>query len=104
MNGRTIVCLLLVGCAARVPSAQEAVPVASRYLDVIRGLTVAEAVAQAIEREPSLRAARSDVDAVEVTPAADPAFRARRSQSAPAHGLATVPMPDVQRSTSGVNA
>jgi cobalt-zinc-cadmium efflux system outer membrane protein len=37
-------------------------PMASTFLDSVAGLTLEEAIAQAIEREPSLRAARSEVD------------------------------------------
>jgi cobalt-zinc-cadmium efflux system outer membrane protein len=42
--------------------AQDEAPLAERFLDAAGGLTLDQAIAQALEREPSLRAVRAEVD------------------------------------------
>ena len=37
-------------------------PVADRYVDRVNGLSLEQAVARALDQEPSLRAARSEID------------------------------------------
>ena len=51
--------ILGVASAAR---AQDQGPVADRYLDPVAGLTLDQAIGHALEREPSLRAVRAEVD------------------------------------------
>ncbi len=58
------VLILIVVCGGK-SSAQVAAPtqtIATRYRDPAHGLSLQEAVARAIEQEPSLRAARSEID------------------------------------------
>ena len=47
--------------SAQTPSGQA--PLASRFVDAANGLSLEQAVARALEQEPSLRATRSEVDA-----------------------------------------
>lgn len=59
----TSVCVAQPGYAQTPQGSRETVPlVAERYIDAQRGLSLADAIAQAIEREPSLRAARTEID------------------------------------------
>ena len=51
-----------VASSAQTSSQSGALPRASAYLDAIGGLTLEQAIAQAIEAEPELRAERSNVD------------------------------------------
>jgi outer membrane protein, heavy metal efflux system len=53
---------LVIGgrASAQVPGG--AAPVAPRYVDAVNGLSLEQAIASALEREPSLRAARSGLD------------------------------------------
>lgn len=51
-------CAVPVCGAAQTPD----VPLAGRYVDPVAGVTLEEAVAQALAREPSLRAARAEID------------------------------------------
>ena len=58
---------LALGITAAVPaSAQgaqlEQAPMATRFIDPVNGLSLDQAIAQALEHEPSLRAARSEID------------------------------------------
>src|SRR4051812_34267096 len=46
---------------AQAPGAVQ--PLASRYIDQAGGLTLEDAIAQALKQEPSLRGARTDIDA-----------------------------------------
>lgn len=59
------VSFVLIGTAARAQSAAppgERRPLAERYVDTRGGLSVGDAVARAVEGEPSLRAARAELD------------------------------------------
>jgi cobalt-zinc-cadmium efflux system outer membrane protein len=47
---------------AQVPQSGQQTDMASRFVDRINGLTLAQAIRQAIDREPGLRAARAEVD------------------------------------------
>lgn len=47
---------------AQTGSPNQAEPLASKYLDPTAGLALERAIVQALEQEPSLRAARSEVD------------------------------------------
>ena len=57
--------MLVRGAGAQPPQATgiEERPFAERYVDARSGLSLADAMAQAIQRQPGLRAARSDADA-----------------------------------------
>jgi cobalt-zinc-cadmium efflux system outer membrane protein len=59
---RGIVLALLAGGATAIAQTPVAAPLARRFLDPANGLSLAQAIAAALEREPSLRAARSEVD------------------------------------------
>lgn len=59
----TGILLLQIGVHAQTPVRDPQAASASVYIDRATGLTVTAAVAQALEREPSLRATRSKVDA-----------------------------------------
>src|SRR5438876_12255692 len=56
-----IVACRLVAHAQAPPPAQQA-PAAATYIDQIAGLTLDEAIARALDHEPALRAARTQVD------------------------------------------
>lgn len=57
------VTLLLGTVASGQTTALEQRPLAERYIDSASGLTLADAIAGALEREPSLRASRAELDA-----------------------------------------
>jgi cobalt-zinc-cadmium efflux system outer membrane protein len=48
-----------VSAAAQAPTSE---PVAKQYVDPVNGLSLERAIARALEQEPSLRAARSEID------------------------------------------
>ena len=52
--------LTSVSITAQSPAAQA--PLASQFVDPANGLSLEQAIARALEQEPSLRATRSDVD------------------------------------------
>jgi cobalt-zinc-cadmium efflux system outer membrane protein len=54
-----------VSVSAQVPTATA--PPAGRFVDPVKGLTLEEAISRAVEQEPSLRAARSQIDVAEGT-------------------------------------
>jgi cobalt-zinc-cadmium efflux system outer membrane protein len=60
-----IATLLTVSSSAQSPSGQA--PLAGRFVDPVNGLSLEQAIARAIEREPSLRAARSQVEMAQGT-------------------------------------
>lgn len=60
MAGAGAVALAL---AAPAGAQQPQAPLASRYVDPVNGTTLAQAIQQALEREPALRAARTEIDA-----------------------------------------
>ena len=53
---------MLVGAVVSAQTALEQRPLAEQYVDTTSGLTLADAVAGALEREPSLRATRAELD------------------------------------------
>jgi cobalt-zinc-cadmium efflux system outer membrane protein len=59
---RTLVIAAFAGGATVMAQTPAAAPLARRFLDPSNGLSLAQAIAAALEREPSLRAARSEVD------------------------------------------
>ena len=62
--GATGAAVLLLSAAASAQTATtEQRPLAERFIDTAAGVTLAEAIAGALEREPSLRAARAELDA-----------------------------------------
>ncbi len=69
MTSRVAITILAgsLGCSA-VSEAQQALapgqerPLASKYIDTVTGLTLDDAIARALEREPALRASRGDVE------------------------------------------
>ena len=56
------VAVAVVFSLASTASAQRVGALASRYVDAVDGLTLEQAIGQALEREPSLRAVRAEVD------------------------------------------
>lgn len=58
---------LIVALLASAPAAaqQAETPAASPYVDPVNGLTLEQAIARALEREPSLAAARTSIDVAE---------------------------------------
>ena len=56
---------LLTGVSTSAQSPAGQAPLAGRFFDPANGLSLHQAVAQAIEQEPSLRAARSQVEAAQ---------------------------------------
>ena len=65
---RRLTLLVILASLTGVPAnAQTPLPVqapqAPRFLDAVNGLTLDQAIASALEREPALRAARTDIDA-----------------------------------------
>ncbi len=58
---------LLTGVSSSAQSPRGQVPLASRFVDRANGLSLEEAIARAIEQEPSLRAARSQVEVAQGT-------------------------------------
>ena len=60
------ICVAEAGYAQAPPVGREASrPLAERYIDPEHGLSLADAIAQAIEREPTLRASRADIAAAQ---------------------------------------
>lgn len=60
MNVRTTVSLVIL--ATLVSTAAAAQPSSSRHVDPVNGLSLDQAIARALEQEPSLRATRSQID------------------------------------------
>ena len=58
-----VIALLFGTVALAQPTAVEQRPLAERFIDTKSGLTLADAIAGALEREPSLRASRAERDA-----------------------------------------
>ena len=61
----SVVAGLLAAASARAQSPPPLPALAERYIDVIGGVTVEQAVTRALEHEPSLRAAKTEVDAAQ---------------------------------------
>ncbi len=65
MTARVVLSVLIatlmteVSALAQVPDQR---PIANRYVDPVNGLSLEQATARALEQEPSLRAARSEID------------------------------------------
>ena len=57
-----VVITTTIPASAQSRQREEPAPMATRFLDPINGLTLDQAIAQAMRQEPSLRAARSDID------------------------------------------
>ena len=62
-----LVATLLTGMSASAQSAGSPAPLAAQFVDPVSGLSLEQAVARAIEQEPSLRAARSQVEMAQGT-------------------------------------
>jgi cobalt-zinc-cadmium efflux system outer membrane protein len=64
MRMRSIAGLAAVACALAVPAAAQGppAPLASQYVDPVNGTTLDQAIQQALDREPSFRAARTEID------------------------------------------
>jgi cobalt-zinc-cadmium efflux system outer membrane protein len=56
-----LVLALMTGAPALAQAPRDT-PVARRYVDPVNGLTLEQAIARALEQEPTLRAARSEID------------------------------------------
>jgi outer membrane protein, heavy metal efflux system len=67
MSARIVLTVVMGILMCSVPVAGQApdptVPLAARYIDSASGLSLEQAIARALEREPSLRAARAEIDA-----------------------------------------
>jgi outer membrane protein, heavy metal efflux system len=67
MSARIVLTVVMGMLVSSVPVAGQApdptVPLAARYIDSATGLSLEQAIARALEREPSLRAARAEIDA-----------------------------------------
>jgi cobalt-zinc-cadmium efflux system outer membrane protein len=65
MTTRVVLSVLIAALMTEVSAVAQAPisePVAKQYVDPVNGLSLEEAVVRALEREPSLRAARSEID------------------------------------------
>ncbi|HXH24819.1 MAG TPA: TolC family protein [Vicinamibacterales bacterium] len=65
MTARIVLSVLIAALMMEVSAVAQAPisePVTKQYVDPINGLSLEQAVARALEQEPSLRAARSDID------------------------------------------
>ena len=64
MTTRIVLSVLISALMTEVSVAQAPIsePVAQQYVDPVNGLSLDQAVARALEQEPSLRAARSEID------------------------------------------
>jgi cobalt-zinc-cadmium efflux system outer membrane protein len=65
MTTRILLSLLIAAPTAGGPVFAQApaqAPLAERYVDLVNGLSLDQAIARALEQEPSLRAARSEID------------------------------------------
>ena len=64
MTTRIVLSVLISALMTEVSVAQAPIsePVAQQYVDPVNGLSLEQAVARALEQEPSLRAARSEID------------------------------------------
>jgi cobalt-zinc-cadmium efflux system outer membrane protein len=62
-----LIATLLTGVSSFAQSPGGQAPFAARFVDAANGLSLEQAIARAIEQEPSLRAARSQVDVAEGT-------------------------------------
>jgi cobalt-zinc-cadmium efflux system outer membrane protein len=62
-----LIATLLTGVASSAQSSGDQAPFAARFVDAANGLSLEQAIARAIEQEPSLRAARSQVEVAEGT-------------------------------------
>lgn len=62
-----LIATLVTSAPATAQSARDQAPLASRFMDPANGLSVEEAIARALEQEPSLRAARSRIDVAQGT-------------------------------------
>ena len=60
-----LIATLLTGVSTTAQSPRGQPPLASRFVDPANGLSLEQAIARAIEQEPSLRATRSEVDAAQ---------------------------------------
>ena len=65
MTARIVLSVLIAALMMEMPAQaqiQAPTPFAERYVDPVNGLSLEQAIARALEQEPSLRAARSDID------------------------------------------
>ena len=62
-----LIAILLTGVSVSAQSPDGQAPLAERFVDSTNGLSLEQAIALAIEQEPSLRAARSQVDVAQGT-------------------------------------
>ena len=65
MTTRVVLGVLIAALVIRVPAFAQAparTPVAERYVDLANGLSLEQAIARALEQEPSMRAARTQID------------------------------------------
>ena len=62
-----LIATLLTGVSSSAQSSGGQAPFAARFVDAANGLSLEQAIARAIEQEPSLRAARSQVEVAEGT-------------------------------------
>jgi outer membrane protein, heavy metal efflux system len=65
MTTRIVLSVLMAALLAGVPAFAQApprAPLRERYVDPVDGLTVDQAIARALEQEPSLRAARTEIE------------------------------------------
>jgi outer membrane protein, heavy metal efflux system len=62
-----LIATLLTGVSTSAQSAGSQTPLAGRFVDPANGLSLEQAIARAIEQEPSLRAARSQVEVAQGT-------------------------------------
>ncbi len=65
MTARVVLSVLIAALVTEVPALAQATdqkPAARRYVDPVNGLSLEQAIARALEQEPSLRAARTETD------------------------------------------
>ena len=62
-----LIATLLIGVSTSAQSPTGQSPLAGRFMDTANGLSLEQAIARAIEQEPSLRAARSQLDGAKGT-------------------------------------
>ena len=65
MTTRIVLSILIAALTTGVPALAQTpsqTPAAERYIDPVNGLSLEQAIARALEREPSLRAARSEIE------------------------------------------
>ena len=67
MRPRLVIAMFVVLAAhttaeAQAPQSGEREPMASRFVDRVNGLTLDQAIEQALGQEPGLRAARAEID------------------------------------------